>query len=192
MALGFYFNMAHCTGCRACQTACNDRNDNPAHVVFRRVSTYQVGTYPTATRVNYSAACNHCASPACVANCPTGACQQAEDGTVFNDQSVCIGCQTCVNSCPYGHPQYDEANNVSGKCDSCKAFRDNGQNPVCVDACPMRALEFGDLDELRAAHPGELVSELPILPSASETTPSLLVNPNVHVNETPLRLMQYL
>jgi anaerobic dimethyl sulfoxide reductase subunit B (iron-sulfur subunit) len=41
----------------------------------------------------------------------------------------------------------------------------------------MRCLEFGDLDDLRALHGEGLVSEIPVLPSASETNPSLLINP---------------
>ena len=27
MALGFYFDMTRCVGCRACQVACKDRNN---------------------------------------------------------------------------------------------------------------------------------------------------------------------
>ena len=57
----------------------------------------------------------------------------------------------------------------------CKALRADGRNPVCVDACPMRAIEFGDMDELRAKH-GGTVSELPVLPSAGLTEPNLLVD----------------
>ena len=40
----------------------------------------------------------------------------------------------------------------------------------------MRAIEWGDVEELRAKH-GDAVSDLPILPSSSETNPSLLVTP---------------
>lgn len=98
------------------------------------------GAYPAAKMHSYSRTCNHCASPACVANCPTGAMYQADDGTVQHNDAECIGCQTCVNSCPYGIPQYDEEQNISRKCDSCKAYRDAGMNPVCVDACCIRVL----------------------------------------------------
>ena len=47
-------------------------------------------------------------------------------------------------------------------------------NPVCVDACPMRAIEFGDIDELRAKH-GDSVSEIPVLAPANITSPNLLM-----------------
>ena len=189
MPLGFYFDMTRCTGCRACQVACCDRNDLPNHVIYRKVDTYQVGTYPNATRFNLSHSCNHCEDPACVNNCPTGACRKADDGTVYIDQSECIGCTTCVAVCPYEHPVYDETRKVVGKCDACKPFLDAGQNPVCVDACPMRAIEFGDLDELRAAHGDGLVQELPVMPSASITQPSVLVKAKEAAYTTPLRRM---
>ena len=64
------------------------------------------------------------------------------------------------------------------KCDSCKDLRAAGKPPVCVAACPMRAIEFGDLDELRAKHGGDLVNELPYLPTASWTHPNVLYKPN--------------
>jgi anaerobic dimethyl sulfoxide reductase subunit B (iron-sulfur subunit) len=39
----------------------------------------------------------------------------------------------------------------------------------------MRCLDFGDLDELSAKYGNDLVNEMPILPSASQTTPTLLI-----------------
>ena len=83
----------------------------------------------------------------------------------------------CIRDSPYGAPQHDEDANLIAKCDSCKALREAGRNPVCVDACPMRSIEFGDIDELRAAH-GDAVNELPVLPSAGIAGPNLLVRPN--------------
>ncbi len=50
-----------------------------------------------------------------------------------------------------------------------------GKNPICVDACPLRALEFGPIDDLRAAHPDALDGIAP-LPDPSQTTPSLAIN----------------
>ena len=176
MTLGFYFNMKRCTGCRACQVACQDRNDLRVGIAIRKVDSYVAGTYPNAMVYHFSGACNHCENPACVAACPTGACQKAQDGTVFRDEATCVGCGACAMACPYGHPVVDEVAGKVMRCDSCHVFRDHGQNPVCVDACQYRALDFGDLDELRAKYGDDLVSELPVLPSADLTGPALLVN----------------
>lgn len=175
--LGFYFNEAACSGCRACQVACKDRNDLPVGIFYRHVTSYQTGTYPQASIYHHSATCNHCASPACVANCPTGAMQKADDGTVVHDDSACVGCQTCVRSCPYAVPQFFEEAAVVGKCDSCRSQRDAGNNPVCVDACCMRALDFGDLDALATKYGQGLVRDMPYLPSSDETNPSTLILP---------------
>lgn len=100
---------------------------------------------------------------------------QSEDGTVQHDDNVCIGCKTCMSSCPYGAPQYAEEIDLIVKCDSCKRLREAGMNPVCVDACPMRALDFGEMDDLRAKYGDALVSEIACLPSASVTNPNLLM-----------------
>ena len=173
--LGFYFDATMCTGCRTCQVACKDKNRLDVGTLFREVKSYEVGSYPDVTFYHMTMSCNHCENPACVSACPV---YVAEDGTVLHDEALCIGCQACVQACPYGAPKYIEEKKKVGKCDACAAIRAAGGNPVCVDACPLRALEFGDLDELVQKHAGaELVNELPILPKADATGPSLLIEP---------------
>lgn len=181
--LGFYFSQEECIGCKACQVACNDRNGLPAGKPFRRVLHFETGVYPDAKLFHHSMACNHCENPACVANCPTLAMHKSDDGTVIHDDELCIGCGSCVMACPYNVPVLYEETGMANKCDSCKPFRDAGQNPVCVDACPMRCLDFGDLDELKAKYGDNLVNELPYMPSASITNPSLLIAPKPYVPE---------
>jgi len=176
--LGFYFDMTKCSGCRACQVACKDRNNLKVGQLFRKVYTYETGKFPNPGFYNFSATCNHCANAKCVSGCPTKAMHYGDDGTVQHDIDKCIGCQYCVWNCPYGAPQYLEDLGKSRKCDACKDLRDAGGNPVCVDACNMRVIEFGDLDELRAKHAGEeLVSTIAVLPDESITEPSLLIKP---------------
>lgn len=179
MRKGFYFDEAACIGCRTCQVACVEAHDLPRNLYFRRVSSCTSGTYPTASLFHTSIGCNHCESPACVANCPTGAMYlNEEDGTTQHDDEACIGCQSCVKACPYGAPQFREDLSIVQKCDGCLSFRNQGEEPVCVGACPMRALKFGDIDELRAAYGNDAVSELPSLPSADTTDPSLVIHAN--------------
>ena len=175
--LGFYFEGTACIGCRTCQIACKDKNRLDVGVNLRKVTSYYTGVFPKPNLYHYSAACNHCEDPKCVRGCPTGAMHIVADGTVQHDKDLCIGCKYCTWNCPYGHPQYIEELNVVTKCDSCINLREAGENPVCVDACMMRCLHFGDLDELAKKYGKDAVNELPILPSASITKPSLLVKP---------------
>ena len=100
MALGFYFDGNRCSGCKTCIIACKDFKELPVGINFRRVFSMETGTYPTAQAYHYSMACNHCETPACVVNCPSGAMHKGDDGTVQHDDEICIGCQTCVQSCP--------------------------------------------------------------------------------------------
>lgn len=179
--IGFYFNMNKCSGCHACQIACKDRNDLPVGMLFRNVRTFEVGTYPDARIFHYPQSCNHCAKPACVAVCPTGAMQKLEDGTVLSNPEVCIGCGACAEACPYDIPVVDPDLGISRKCDSCKALRDAGKRPACVDACMMRCLDFGDLDELKEKYGDNLVSDQMFLPSSEDTCPSLLIKPRATV-----------
>lgn len=174
--LGFYFDATNCIGCRTCQIACKDRNDLEVGTLFRSVKTYEIGTYPAPKMYHFAGTCNHCASPACVAVCPTGAMYKDEEtGIVLHNDEECIGCQSCVNSCPYGVPQYIEKLGITQKCDTCKSIRDAGGNPTCVDACIARVLDFGDVEELAAKYGSDCVSEVACIPSAETTDPSTLI-----------------
>jgi len=184
---GFYYDMSVCTGCRTCQVACKDKNDLDVGANFRRVHTFETGHFPETKPYHYSGACNHCSDAKCVKGCPTMAMHYAEDGTVQHDAAKCIGCRYCTWNCPYGAPQFIKEKGIVGKCDSCKELRDAGGNPVCVDACLMRCIKFGDIDELKAEYGPDLVQEIPILPSADITRPSLLVKPKTAAFNTEFR-----
>lgn len=172
--VGFYYNQDMCSGCKTCQVACKDRNRLDVGVILREVRSYQIGTYPNVSLYHFSAACNHCESPACVVACPVGAIEKQDDGTVTQDPEKCIGCQACTKKCPYGVPRYDEANGVSRKCDGCYDLGNAGYQPACVEACPYRALDFGDVDELQERHPGEVVHEIPAM-GEGDTNPQTLI-----------------
>lgn len=181
MAIGFYFDMERCTGCRACQVACKDKNDLDVGTIFRHARSYTVGAFPDVVGYSYSATCNHCEAPACITACPAGAIYKAEDGAVIIDQNVCVGEQDCVKACPYGVPQV-MPNGHANKCDSCYAIRMEGANPVCVDACPSRALDFGEVEELKSLYGEDLVSEIAVLPSSS-TSPNVYIKAKAAAKE---------
>ena len=90
---GFYFNADNCIACHACEAACSEKNDNPAHIAFRSVGFIEGGTYPAYQRLNISMACNHCDNPVCLKGCPTRAYTKfAEYGAVLQDPDICFGC----------------------------------------------------------------------------------------------------
>lgn len=169
--LGFFYDMSRCTGCRACQMACKEKNKLAAGDFCRRVDTIEAdGKW-----VHFSASCNHCTYPACMEVCPTGAMYRAEDGTVQHNDELCIGCGRCVHHCPYGAAFLDRNTGYASKCDACAQRRENGQVPACVEACPMRALHFGDVEELRTRFGEEHGACLSFLPPENKTVPSLIV-----------------
>lgn len=180
---GFHFDGTRCTGCKTCVLACKDKNDLPNEVNFRNVYEYGGGTWTQdaagcwtqdAYVYHVSVACNHCDSPICLANCPQGAISKNDEtGEVRSDPEMCIGCGTCANSCPYGAPKIDTDAMKSIKCNMCADRVAEGKDPICVEACPLRALDFGEIDELRSKY-GE-VAEVAPLPSANETMPNLVI-----------------
>lgn len=175
--LGFYYDMTICTSCKVCQIACSDKNNLEVGILFRKVYNFEGGEFPKPWAYNLSIACNHCAEPKCVENCPSGALHKRDkDGIVTFDQEKCIGCKMCTWSCPYGAPKYIESRGTSGKCDFCVDLIDKGGEPACVAACQMRALKFGDIEELRKKYGN--IADIKGLPDSGMTHPSLTMKPN--------------
>lgn len=181
----FYLNLSNCNGCKACQIACKDKNDLALGIRWRRVAEYTGGSWlsnsgmdqPEGVFTYYmSTSCMHCEQPACVDVCPAAAITKRADGIVLINQDQCIGCRYCQWACPYGAPQFNEAKGVMSKCTFCDDLLAKGERPACVDACPMRALDFGDLTELRAKYGN--VDALEPLPQANLTKPALVLTPH--------------
>lgn len=88
--------------------------------------------------------CRHCAKPACVEACMSGALSKNEEGYVMCDMEKCVGCYMCVMSCPYGMAR-PGINGVKAmnKCDGCV----DKDCMACVAACPsgcLSVIEDGD------------------------------------------------
>jgi tetrathionate reductase subunit B len=89
--------------------------------------------------------CNQCERPPCVQVCPVGATFRTEDGVVLIDHNYCIGCQYCVQACPYGVRMFNHEYGVTDKCTWCYHRITKGLRPACVEVCPVDARIFGDL-----------------------------------------------
>lgn len=183
--LAFYVEQKHCVGCKTCQIACKDKNNLEVGQLFRTVYEIQGGTYEIKNNVIIphvfafwtSISCNHCVNPICVDHCPTNALQKSfENGVVYIEPDKCIGCQQCAKVCPYHAPQFNPATQKMGKCDFCRDLLKVGKDPVCVSACPLRALGFGTLDDLREKY-GAL-NQTRGLPDAALTDPALVITPH--------------
>jgi len=141
---GFHFTADNCIACHACEAACSEKNDLPAHISFRSVGYVEGGTYPDYKRVNISMACNHCDDPVCLKGCPTRAYTKfAEYGAVLQDPDICFGCGYCTWVCPYNAPQLDPVKGQVSKCNMCVDRLEVGLKPACVSACLAGALDFG-------------------------------------------------
>jgi len=92
----FHFDMSRCVGCQCCVVACNEQNNNPASVNWRRVGEIEGGVYPDTKKYHLSMACNHCLDPSCLTGCPTDAYIKLEDGIVKHQAEECIGCGYCT------------------------------------------------------------------------------------------------
>lgn len=180
---GFYFDSSRCTGCRTCEMACKDYKDLSVDFAYRHVYDCEGGDWEEQADGTYtqncfayhvSLSCQHCDDPACVKVCPTTAMHKdAETGLVSVDAGKCIGCGYCHMACPYNAPKVDREKGHSVKCNGCAERVSEGKNPICVDACPLRALDFGPIEDIRKKYEG--VDCVAPMPEASYTHPNIVV-----------------
>ena len=138
----FHFDATACVGCHCCEVACNEQNNNPADIKWRRVGETQSGIFPNVSNHFNSMSCNHCIEPECLIGCPTESYIKFDNGIVFHDDDTCIGCQYCTWNCPYEVPVFNEDRGIVTKCHMCHDKLDIGQTPACVQACPAGAIEI--------------------------------------------------
>ena len=184
---GFFFDNDRCTGCKTCVLACKDYNNLSARISFRKVYDIEGGTcqiaedgtlHTDAFAYHLSLACNHCSRPACAHVCPTTAMhKEPETGLVWVDPAKCIGCGYCTMACPYHAPAISDETDKSAKCDGCRSRLLAGLKPICVESCPVRALDFAPMGELEARH-GNTLPAIPPMPEAALTGANIIIKPS--------------
>jgi Fe-S-cluster-containing dehydrogenase component/CRP-like cAMP-binding protein len=146
-------DMDRCTRCDDCVRACSSTHDGNPRFIRQG---------PVIDSIMVANACMHCVDPVCMIGCPTGAISRDSfQGQIVINDSTCIGCAVCANSCPYQNihmvPIRDPAGSYildenthtpivkATKCDFCV---EQIGGPACVRACPHDAMARVDMSDV--------------------------------------------
>jgi anaerobic dimethyl sulfoxide reductase subunit B (iron-sulfur subunit) len=176
---GFFFDQSRCIGCHACETACKSWNMlPPGPLKPLRVHEWEEGSFPDVVEHFLIIHCFHCSNPVCIdASSARALYKEEKYGAVLLDPDKATMVRDAAAACPYGAIVFesDDFNAKAFKCTMCIDRLEQGLLPVCVLACPMRALDFGPLDELQKKYGTR--SELQGLPPSTLTKPSVVYKP---------------
>lgn len=135
-----YVNEKWCLGCHLCEYYCAFANSGEKDMV-KALTNLQIQPriqIEEANGISFAVSCRHCDEPLCVKGCITGALTK-KDGVIVIDKDKCVGCYTCILSCPYGAISHSETGAIQ-KCELCT--KNAGGVPQCVKGCPNGAIVF--------------------------------------------------
>jgi len=135
-----YVNESWCLGCHLCEYYCAFANSGKRDLVkaLKGVAIHPRIRVEEGDGVSFAVSCRHCEEPYCVKACISGALTK-QNGAVFIDQCRCVGCYTCILSCPYGAIVPSESGAVQ-KCELC--LKNARTEPACVAGCPNNAIVY--------------------------------------------------
>ena len=139
---GIIVEIDRCVGCHACAVACKEENKVAPGIFYERI--HRVENDKDMVINWFRVSCMHCEKPACMPICPMKAIHRGPAGEVLVDHEKCIGCQTCVQKCPFHAPAYNEEESKTYKCDGCIDRQKRGENPVCTIVCPSMNIAYSD------------------------------------------------
>jgi anaerobic dimethyl sulfoxide reductase subunit B (iron-sulfur subunit) len=173
---GFFFNQARCNDCRACVIACKTWNNTTGPVKWLKMYEWEKGTFPNMRLHVLFAPCYHCENPVCVDAANGAMYKEDKYGAVLidPDKAKSIDLRKAQDVCPYGAILFDSdaSNATASKCTMCIDRLGQGKLPQCVDACHLRALDFGPLEDLQKKY--GTVRQLEDMPSPDTTQPAII------------------
>jgi len=141
-----YVNEKWCLGCHLCEYYCAFANSGQTDMAkaLQGVRIHPRIQIEEESGVSFAVSCRHCREPLCVKGCITGA-LTVRDGVITVDQNRCVGCYTCILSCPYGAVMPSESGTAVQKCELC--LQNAGGKPACVRGCPNQAIVYEEREE---------------------------------------------
>lgn len=140
-----------CAGCETCMLMCSLVHHGKENLSLSRIQI-EIDPYGKFPNDMTQYQCRQCPFPACVEACPTGAMHvDTANGNIRTvDPDKCIGCERCINACPFEPSRvlWNNEEKHAQKCDLCANTpywsEDGGFDgkQACVESCPMHAIKL--------------------------------------------------
>lgn len=162
MKAQFTFHPERCVGCGACVMACVDQNqiDVDERKPYRLLKKNEYVQWERIDIVYFTHGCMHCRDHPCANACKKGCFSfDRSTGTVLLDPENCVGCHGCARVCPFDAIQFTR-DRKAAKCNGCIQNLKQGRPPLCVIACPMKAITIDEKNDVLEAGRSSLKREL--------------------------------
>jgi Fe-S-cluster-containing dehydrogenase component len=127
-----------CIGCQACMFACA-RRLGVGGIEGSSIGVHSAGGFERGFVVVVCRACN---DPPCTRVCPTDALEPRKGGGVRLQGDLCIGCENCIEACPFGAVFWDMHQNKPQICVYCG---------YCARYCIYDVITLEEIEEVHCA-----------------------------------------
>jgi len=132
-----------CVSCNLCELACSFYHEGVINPRRSRIQIHRAITDEAGNYWDYPVVCRQCEPAYCVEACPVECFEINETTGTYNViPEDCIGCEFCVEACPWGEIFMDMHSKVALKCDLC-----GDAEPQCVKICPSGVLRLVEVSQ---------------------------------------------